>query len=38
MSFVMDENKQKKKWLVVEHKTLKWAKTNKALLAKTNLL
>jgi hypothetical protein len=31
MSFAMDENKQKEKWLAVEHKTLKWAKTKSAL-------
>jgi hypothetical protein len=26
VSFTMDGNKQEKKWLVVEHKALKWAK------------
>jgi len=31
MSFAMDENKEKEKWLTIEHKTLKWAKTNNAL-------
>jgi hypothetical protein len=30
MSLTMDENKQERKWLVVEYKTLKWIKTNGA--------
>jgi hypothetical protein len=28
VSFAMDGNKQEGKWLVIEHKALKWAKTN----------
>jgi hypothetical protein len=30
MSSTMDENKQKRKWLIVKHKTVKWAKANDA--------
>jgi hypothetical protein len=30
VSSIMDENKQKGKWLVVESKALKWAKANNA--------
>jgi len=32
VSFAMDGNKQERKWLAIEHKALKWAKTNSALL------
>jgi hypothetical protein len=28
MSFTIDENRPKKKWLVVENKTLKWDNSN----------
>ncbi len=30
VSSAMDENKQKRKWLNVEHKALKWVKTKSA--------
>jgi hypothetical protein len=30
VSFTMDENGQKGKWLIVECKALKWAKTSSA--------
>jgi hypothetical protein len=28
MSFTMDGNKKKMKWLIVKHKALKWSKLN----------
>jgi len=30
MSSIMDGNRQEGKWLIVEHKALKWAKANSA--------
>jgi len=30
MSFAMDGNKQEGKWITLEHKALKWVKTNNA--------
>jgi len=30
MLFIMDGNRQEKKWLVVKHNALKWAKANNA--------
>jgi len=30
VSFIMDENKQKGKWLIIKRKAFKWAKVNGA--------
>jgi hypothetical protein len=30
VSSAMDENKQERKWLIIKHSALRWAKTNNA--------